>query len=76
MPRKMKSIIVVVSDESLPEIQQVADNLKLQGMEVKQVLPISGVITGEIGFKNILELSRIPGVMNVEIEASATLNGE
>jgi hypothetical protein len=73
MPKNSKSIIVVVADDALPEIQQVVSRLELHGMEVKQVLPITGIITGKSEAYKITGLSKIEGVVSVETEASATL---
>ncbi len=59
-------VVVTVHDEHLTNIQQVANALRAAGMSVSNVLPIGGVITGEIAKEKRNQLSSITGVTAVE----------
>ncbi|MDP9177625.1 MAG: hypothetical protein M3O61_08100 [Gemmatimonadota bacterium] len=70
---KSKPIIVTVADAKLKNIQQVADQLTAEGMQVRRVLPITGVISGLYTSVNLSDLEKVDGVMSVEEEVSAQL---
>lgn len=70
---KLKPIIVTVTDAQLKNIQQVADQLTAEGMQVRRVLPITGVISGSYASVNLSDLEKVDGVMSVEEEESAQL---
>lgn len=70
---KAKSIIVTVSDDALPNISQLADDLSAKGLEVDRVLPVTGVITGSVVASKVPALGKVDGVLSVEEEASARL---
>ena len=61
-------IIVTVDDRHLSKIQTVATTLQSAGMKVGQVLPATGIITGEVSQSKIQALKRVPGVVNVELD--------
>jgi len=67
-------VIASLTDEkALGEIHQVAEKLAAEGMTVKQVLPMSGVITGSCLRDNIADLNRkVPQVV-VEPEIQARM---
>ena len=69
----LESVIVVVEDDAQPRIQEVAENLKEQGMNVDRVLPFTGVISGSIPRAGIPGLREVTGVMEVEEEAVTEL---
>lgn len=73
MPEKSTPIIVVVADDMLKNINQVADRLAAEGMKVDQVMPVTGVISGSYTSANISALEKVEGVMSVEAEAIAHL---
>lgn len=72
MSSNEKSVIVTVSDEMLPSIQRVADDLSSRGLRVDRVLPMTGVISGSLS-ADLSELRGIEGVMSVEEERTAEL---
>jgi len=69
-PGKGKSIIVTVTDEALGNIHQLADKLTKKGMNIKRVLPITGIISGFYS-SSLSNIRKIKGVKNAEDEASA-----
>jgi hypothetical protein len=70
--RNEKSVIVTVTDEMLPSIQRVADDLSSRGLKVDRVMPMTGVISGSLS-ADLSDLDGIEGVMSVEEEATAEL---
>jgi len=73
MAKKLTSIVVMVTDDKLGSINQVADQLVAKGMKVNQVLPITGVISGSAPATKMAALEKVNGVMSVEKEAVASL---
>lgn len=71
--KSKKSLIVTVADDSLEEIQQVAERLRKKGMTVEQVLHGVGTITGHSLAAKVLALSKVRGVASVEEEVTAHL---
>ena len=71
-PGNEKSVIVTVTDEMLPSIQRVADDLASRGLRVDRVMPMTGVISGSLS-ADLSELRGIEGVMSVEEELTAEL---
>jgi hypothetical protein len=61
-------IIITVDDQYLEEIQAVATALQSAGMRVEQVMPISGIITGEISPQQRQNLYNVPGVADIETD--------
>lgn len=59
---------MTVDDNHLSEIQQVADRLRAAGMQVEQVLEVTGVITGSIPESQKTALAGVSGVADVEDE--------
>lgn len=72
MSTNEKSVIVTVTDEAIPSIQRVADDLSSRGLKVDRVMPMTGVISGSLSAE-LSELHGIDGVMSVEEELSAEL---
>jgi hypothetical protein len=68
-----KSIIITVSDDALPNIRQLADDLGARGLKVDRVLPVTGVITGSCATSDVCALEEVDGVLSVEEEATARL---
>jgi hypothetical protein len=61
-------IIITVDDQYLEEIQAVATALQSAGMRVEQVMPISGIITGEISPQQRQNLYNVTGVADIETD--------
>lgn len=70
---RAKSVIVTVSDDALPKIRQLADELGAKGLKVDRVLPVTGVITGSCAASNVPALEKLDGVLSVEEEATTHL---
>lgn len=73
MDSESKPIIVTVADESLEQIDDLADALVRKGMKVDRVLPVTGVITGSYSRGSLAELRQVSGVLSVEDEVGAEL---
>jgi uncharacterized protein YqgV (UPF0045/DUF77 family) len=73
VPKKLKPIIVTVTDNALKNIDQLASKLKSQGMKVDRVMPMTGVISGSFDVSKMSALKDLEGVMSVEEEVSAEL---
>jgi hypothetical protein len=71
MSKKLKQIIVIITDNMLKDIHQVADQLASKGMKVDRVMPVTGVIAGSAPSTKIPALEKVEGVMSVEEEATA-----
>lgn len=65
---QVERIVVTVDDQNLPVIQSVVTALEAAGMKVEQVLPVIGIISGEVAQSKLEGLKSVPGVANVEIE--------
>ena len=68
------SAIVVVSDDGLKEIENLAERLRKIGFVVRQVLPITGVIAGDCNKQVMETISKMVGVEGVEEEMVAKIN--
>jgi hypothetical protein len=68
---KSKSVIVTVADDALGEIKSLATRLEDQGMTVKRVMPVTGVISGSVAASKIGTLREVSGVSSVEEELNA-----
>lgn len=64
---KTVNISVSVDDEYIDKIQEVAANLQSFGMNVINLMPILGVITGSVELTQIDKLSHVEGVSAVEV---------
>jgi hypothetical protein len=65
---QVERIIVSVDDQNLPVIQSVVTALEAAGMKVNEVLPVIGIITGEVAQSKLEGLKSVTGVANVEID--------
>ena len=65
---QVERIIVTVDDQNLPVIQSVVTALRSAGMKVDQVLPVTGIITGEVSPSKLEGLRSLPGVAGVEVD--------
>ena len=67
MPDKdVQHVTVTVDDAHLATIQSVADALRTAGMHVTNVMPTSGIITGEVSPARVNSLATVTGVAAVE----------
>lgn len=64
--RQVERIIVTVDDQNLSVIQSVVTALESAGMKVNGVLPVTGIITGEVSTEKLEGLKSVTGVANVE----------
>jgi hypothetical protein len=65
MAARKKNLVVTVDDAHMPNIHQVAEQLKSRGMKVEEVLEATGMITGS-SRKGMSGLRAVPGVVGVE----------
>ena len=61
-------IVVTIDDQYLPEIQAVASALQATGVKVGNILPVTGIITGEVSHFKINDLQKVSGVASVELD--------
>lgn len=61
------NIVVSVDDEHLDQILDVVTNLQASGMNVENVMPEVGVISGSVDSTQIETLSQTEGVAAVEV---------
>lgn len=61
-------VIVSIDDQHLPQIHEIAEQLKSSGFVVDQVMDVAGIITGEVDDHGRHQATRIPGVLSVENE--------
>jgi methylmalonyl-CoA mutase cobalamin-binding subunit len=55
-------VVTVLDDQGLAEIQSVATALQTAGMKVDNVMPITGIITGEVPRSKRQKVECVPGV--------------
>ena len=65
---QVERIIVTVDDQNLPVIESVVAGLQSTGMNVDRVMPVSGIITGEVARSKLEQLRSVPGVAGVEVD--------
>jgi hypothetical protein len=63
-------ITVTVTDGQQPNIDELADRLRAVGMQVDQVLPAVGVITGSVTSAQRRSIEQVAGVAAVEDETT------
>ncbi|WP_337176820.1 hypothetical protein [Paludisphaera sp.] len=61
-----ESVVVTIADSHLTRIKSVADELRDAGLEVRQVLSTSGIISGKAAPTARHALEAVPGVIAVE----------
>ena len=59
-------VSVTVDDEHLDTIDEVAEGLRERGLQVEQVLPSVGIVTGTV--QDVAALNSVPGVVSVDLE--------
>ncbi|AFZ05132.1 hypothetical protein Osc7112_0536 [Oscillatoria nigro-viridis PCC 7112] len=65
---QVQHIIVTVDDRNISVIPSIVAALESAGMKVEQVLPVIGIVTGEVSQSKLEELKSVPGVASVEID--------
>jgi len=73
VPSKAKPVIVTVDDDAMPRIHDVARHLGAAGLKVGQVMPLTGVITGQFSGDELSALKKVAGVASVELELGVQL---
>lgn len=63
-------VLVTVADEA--DVASVADALRLKGVEIFDVLELSGVITAQVADKDWTTIQNTPGVASVEEDQTFT----
>ena len=63
-------VTVTVDEDHLARIDELADQLRVAGMQVEQVLPSVGAITGSVSTSQRQSVESMPGVAAVEDETS------
>jgi hypothetical protein len=66
-------VTVTVRDDQVSHIDELAERLRVAGMQVDQVLPAVGVITGSVARSGRPSIEQVPGVAAVEDETSFRL---
>jgi len=61
-----QSFIASVHDDYMDQIEQIADKLRSQGCEIREVLSLSGVITGKALPEVNLRDLQIEGIASIE----------
>jgi hypothetical protein len=61
-----QSFIASVKDDYLERMEQVADQLRVKGCEINQILKFSGVITGKVNKQVNLKDLKIEGITSIE----------
>lgn len=62
----VEQVVVTVDVQHLPTIHAVATALRSAGMNVTNVMPTAGIITGDVQQANMNALKTVPGVVAVE----------
>jgi hypothetical protein len=65
---QVQRIIVTVDDQNISVIQSVVTALESAGMKVDEVLPVIGIVTGEVSQSKLEGLKSVSGVASVEID--------
>ncbi len=68
MQTRNQKLIVTIDDQHLTRIQHVAHALAAAGMQIENVLPGSGIITGCISQELRSDLKTIEGVLAIETD--------
>lgn len=74
MPNKIKPVVVTVADDAMTRIHDVARQLGSAGLDVTQVMPLTGVITGHFSGRKLSELKGVTGVASVELEQGVQIS--
>ncbi len=61
---------MTVADDQLANIDELVDRLRAAGMQVDQVLPTVGVITGSVTESQRTSIENVPGVAAAEGETT------
>jgi hypothetical protein len=66
-------VTVTVADSHREDIDAVARALELAGMQVEQILPVLGIITGSVAEEQIAALEAVEGVAAIERQTNFQL---
>lgn len=65
-PKKHKNFIATVEENNIKNIQSIAKNMEADGIEVHQILSISGIITGSATNLATLNKYKQKGIKTIE----------
>jgi hypothetical protein len=68
-----QNVLITVDEKHVDRIEEVADELRRAGLNVKEILGSIGVITGRAEPSIRAELAGITGVTNIEDELTVQL---
>lgn len=60
------SVIITIADAHLTKMESIVSDLQAVGMQVTNILQMSGVIMGEVSPGDLPKLRQIDGVIGVE----------
>ena len=66
---QVERIVVTVDDQNLSVIESVVTALESAGMKVDEMLPVTGIITGEVARSKLEQLKSVTGVAGVEVDS-------
>ena len=66
---QVERIVVTVDDQNLSVIESVVSGLESAGMKVDEMLPVTGIITGEVARSKLEQLKSVTGVAGVEVDS-------
>ena len=72
-PQGPRAVTVTVAESHLAQIEDVAARLREAGMEVEQVLPAIGVITGTVPAARLAALEQVEGVASIEEQTNSEI---
>ena len=64
----LQRVVVTVDDQFLEKIKSVATGLRSAGMQVDKIMPVVGIVSGEVAQGKMAALKKVKGVANVEID--------
>ena len=68
MAKKVQRVVVTVDDQHLEQIKTVASGLRSAGMKVNKIMPVLGIVGGNVAQEKMPALRSVKGVANVEID--------
>lgn len=69
---RRSNILVSVKDKALDRIDAIAAELRDNGMSVAEVLPLTGLVTGDADDGDLARLRKVAGVSSLEIDPMFT----
>jgi hypothetical protein len=63
-----KNFIAAVDDKYTGRIEEVAERLRERGCDIRQILQLTGVITGKVDLQTSLNDLKIEGIASIELQ--------